>query len=82
MQNKKTRSKCPYCGSTDTARILYGKPFFSDELQKQLDSGEVRLGGCCITGIKTGDGRMIRTDPEYFCNHCEKEFGFPEYLHE
>ena len=66
--------KCPYCGSTDTARILYGKPFFSDELQKQLDSGKVRLGGCCIHVVEAEDGTMVRTDPERYCNHCGKEF--------
>ena len=65
------------------AREDYDKAMqYLDALQKQLDSGEVRLGGCCLTGIKTGDGRMIRTDPEYYCNRCEKGFDFPEYLHE
>ena len=66
--------ECPYCGSTDTARILYGKPFFSEELQKQLDSGKVRLGGCCIHVAEAEDGTMVRTDPERYCNHCGKEF--------
>ena len=66
--------KCPYCGSTDIARILYGKPFFSEELQEQLDSGKVRLGGCCIHVIEAEDGTMVRTDPEWYCNHCGKGF--------
>ena len=66
--------KCPYCGSTDIARLLYGKPFFSEELQEQLDSGKVRLGGCCIHVIEAEDGTMVRTDPEWYCNHCGKGF--------
>lgn len=33
VRNKKAQIKCPYCGSKNTARILYGMPAFSDELQ-------------------------------------------------
>ncbi len=79
VRNKKAQIKCPYCGSTDTARILYGMPAFSDELQKKLDSGKVHLGGCCLMGIKTEDGEMIQTDPKRYCNHCRKEFAKPAY---
>ena len=39
---------CPKCGSEKIASILWGYPVFNDELNKQLDAGEVRLGGCVI----------------------------------
>ena len=39
---------CPNCGSKEVARILYGLPDFSKELEGKLDSGEVVLGGCVI----------------------------------
>ena len=29
--------KCPRCGSTRLAPILYGYPLFDDELQKKLE---------------------------------------------
>lgn len=61
------RRICPRCGSKKTAKILYGMPAMSPELQEQLDQGEVVLGGCCITNC----------DPVYYCNKCKKDFGAP-----
>lgn len=55
--------KCPKCGSKRIARILYGLPAFSDELQADLRSGKLALGGCCITG----------DDPVWKCLECETE---------
>lgn len=40
--------KCPRCGSTHTAKILYGMSVFSEKLEKELDAGEVVLGGCVV----------------------------------
>jgi len=56
--------KCPECGSTKIARILYGYPAFSDELRRELKAGRVVLGGCCITG----------DDPHWQCVDCETVF--------
>ena len=78
--NKKDQVKCPHCGSRNTARILYGKPAMNDELQAELDSGKVRLGGCCVSGIEDGNGDMIRLEPSRYCNDCQKEFSFPPFL--
>jgi len=64
-QNKSAnKTKCPSCGSTNIARILYGYPLFSDKLDKDLKSGKVVLGGCC---------RLV-DDPDRHCNDCEKRF--------
>lgn len=80
VRNKKAQIKCPYCGSKNTARILYGMPAFSDELQAKLDSGKLHLGGCCISGVPDGNGGMINLDPGRYCNDCHKEFARPPYL--
>ena len=80
VHNKKGQIKCPYCGSKNTARILYGMPVFSDELQAKLDSGKLHLGGCCISGVRDSNGSMIALDPERYCNDCHKEFARPPYL--
>ena len=80
VHNKKGQIKCPYCGSKNTARILYGMPVFSDELQAKLDSGKLHLGGCCISGVRDSNGSMIALDPERYCNDCHKECARPPYL--
>lgn len=46
MGGKYYGSKCPECGSSRTARIVYGYP--SPELIEQASRGEVVLGGCVI----------------------------------
>lgn len=79
VHNKKAQIKCPYCGSMDTARILYGMPAFSEELQEKMNSGKIHLGGCCINGVRTDDGDMILLNAKRYCNHCEKEFAKPAY---
>ena len=43
--------KCPKCGSTRIAPILYGMPAFDEEMARQLDNEELYLGGCKICGI-------------------------------
>lgn len=62
-----SRRICPRCGSKNTAKILYGMPAWSSELQEQIEKGDVVLGGCSITGC----------DPAYRCNKCKKDFGAP-----
>ena len=79
VQNKKGQIKCPYCGSKNTARILYGLPAFSEELQRKIDSGKISIGGCCVSGVPV-DGGMIRTDSSRVCNDCKKKFGKPPLI--
>ncbi|HRH43771.1 MAG TPA: hypothetical protein PKY82_19220 [Pyrinomonadaceae bacterium] len=61
---EKTEVKCPKCQSTNIAEIRYGLPNFSDELNRLIEAGKVRLGGCEISF----------DNPAYFCNECQKEF--------
>lgn|GEM_PF-1991088 len=42
-------ARCPACGSDRIARILWGLPVYSQELQEQMDAGKVVLGGCCVS---------------------------------
>ena len=54
-------SKCPECGSLRVARILYGYPVYSAELEADMKAGRIAIGGCCITG----------DDPKWKCMECE-----------
>ena len=65
VRNARGRIKCPRCGSMETARILYGMPAFSEELERRLRAGRLRLGGCCVSA----------NDPKRYCNTCKKRFG-------
>ena len=59
--------KCPKCGRTNVAEILYGMPAFDDELEARIKAGKVRVGGCCVTDH----------DPRFHCNKCHSDFGYP-----
>jgi predicted RNA-binding Zn-ribbon protein involved in translation (DUF1610 family) len=59
------RHACPNCGSRDVARILWGLPAYSREMKRELDAGELSLGGCLVS-----DGI-----PLYACNACGRRFG-------
>lgn len=56
--------KCPNCGFRPVSTILYGMPFFDEEMQKDLDDKIIVLGGCCITGF----------DPIWKCTNCDTDF--------
>ena len=73
VKNKKAQIKCPYCGSTNTGRYLYGFPCFSENLQKKMDSGKIILGGCKVTLASIG-GYTLDGNPHRHCNECKKDF--------
>ena len=58
--------KCPKCGSKNIGIYIYGLLLFSDELLKEVDSGKIILGGCCI----------MDDAPKYHCNACNEDFGY------
>ena len=58
-------TECPKCGSANIAKILWGMPAMSKELERSLEEGHIILGGCCVTGF----------DPDWHCNECGCEFG-------
>ena len=61
---KRKPRKCPACGSKKIASIMYGMPFFSPELEKDLEDGRIVLGGCSI----------MDDDPKWECSECEAPF--------
>lgn len=56
--------KCPVCGSNRIANILYGLPVMSPKMERELATGKLVLGGCCITD----------DDPEWQCADCNCPF--------
>lgn len=60
------RKMCPKCGSRDTARIIWGEPCYSLELNTELEKGYVFFGGCCIP----------IPEPRYHCNKCKDDFAY------
>lgn len=63
-KSNRPKMKCSKCDSTKIARIFYGFPEFSDKLEKQIDRGTIKLGGCCVTG----------NDTKYECITCGMQF--------
>ncbi|MBE5742518.1 MAG: hypothetical protein E7360_04250 [Clostridiales bacterium] len=56
--------KCPYCGKSKLSKLLFGMPIMSDELQKDIEEGKVKLAGCIVG----------EDNPRYYCRWCKKEF--------
>lgn len=55
--------KCPNCGVTPIASIIYGMPILSEELMEKEGRGEIVFGGC-----------MIETNqPSWKCTKCNTE---------
>jgi hypothetical protein len=44
--------RCPACGGPRVATILYGLPAFDAQLQRDLDSERVVLGGCIVSDAR------------------------------
>lgn len=40
---------CPRCGGNHTARILWGMPAWSKELEKEIKEEKIKLDGCMIS---------------------------------
>ena len=75
----KIEQKCPYCGSMNIAKYLYGYPLLDDEMEEKLRSGRLVLGGCCMD--TAGDAEnIVLLDPSHRCNDCEKDFGRPPVI--
>ena len=59
--------KCPKCESEKVAKVLYGLPAFSEELEAEIAAGDIVLHGCCI---EIG----VPMHP-YECQECGLRFG-------
>ena len=60
IERSRKPAKCPVCGASPVASILYGMPAFNQELEQKMEEGRITLGGCCIEI----DG------PVWECSHC------------
>jgi hypothetical protein len=58
-------SCCPECGGTELLRIVYGYP--GPEMFEEAERGEVRLGGCVISGDM----------PDWACVACDHQWFDP-----
>ena len=56
--------KCPKCGKGKLSKLLLGIPAYTDEWQKDIESGKIRLAGCIIE----------EKPARYYCRWCKKEF--------
>ncbi|RMG53061.1 MAG: hypothetical protein D6723_07730 [Acidobacteria bacterium] len=61
-ESKRKPRKCPVCGSSRIARILYGlpPPDLPEKLKNDLDAGRIVFGGCIVFG----------DDPTWQCVNC------------
>ena len=62
--------KCPKCGSGRVAPILYGMAVCDEEMEQQLKTEKLYLGGCCVSDMQ----------PTYHCFQCKKDIGAPPIL--
>jgi len=46
---KRKPKKCPKCGFSPVASILYGMPAYDEELERKLEDKPLVLGGCVIS---------------------------------
>ena len=70
----RTYTRCPFCGNSNTAKIIYGYPAYDAEMKQNLDSGKWVLGGCCIDATEI-NGETVSLQPSRRCNACKKDFG-------
>ena len=61
---KRKPRKCPKCGFSPVASILYGMPAYDEELERRLENKSLVLGGC-VVGYE---------DPKWQCTNCDSEF--------
>lgn len=60
IKRSRKPGKCPSCGHSPLASILYGYVGFDGGLQKKLEEGRIVLGGCCVSD----------DDPKWECTNC------------
>lgn len=60
IERSRKPRKCPSCGHSPLASILFGYVVFDDGLQKKLEEGRIVLGGCCVSD----------DDPRWECMNC------------
>ncbi len=59
-ERAKKPEKCPACGASPVAEILYGYYGHSPELEQDVEEGRITFGGCIVED----------DDPDWKCTHC------------
>ena len=59
----KTVVTCPFCGSKNIAKYIYG---LVDPTFDMIFNNKIAFGGCIV---------VEDISPKYLCNNCEKSFG-------
>lgn len=70
MCNDGYPKECPNCHGSFIAKILWGKPHFTDKLKEDLNAGRVVLGGCMVS----------LDDAKWHCNDCNTDFGTSDFV--
>lgn len=52
--------RCPNCGHSPLASILYGYIGIDDGVDKKVEEGRIVFGGCCVSD----------DDPKWECTNC------------
>jgi hypothetical protein len=60
MKRSRRPERCLHCGSERIAKILWGMPIDSEELERDIERGRIVLGGCLVG----------ENDPEWQCVDC------------
>lgn len=61
LTHRKEQVQCPYCGSTNVLKIVYGLPS-GDNIGAELAANNEICGGCCVS------------DLQYYCVDCKESF--------
>jgi len=64
VKTARSSATCPSCGSRTIAKIQYGEPAYSEELEADLEAHRVVLGGCMVWDDQ----------PDRSCTSCGLEF--------
>lgn len=76
LERKRRGVRCPHCGSTNTAKILWGE-YEPDALEDEdVKSGKVYLGGCVPEMVESPeDAEELYIGPATrHCNACDKNY--------
>lgn len=70
VHNNDAQYKCPYCGSTDSTKYLYGFVGLDGLVRRKVEEGKWILGGCVVSGIKDFHKRL--------CKSCKRNYYIDE----
>lgn len=79
VHNTEAQIRCPYCGSTDTAKYIYGYTSENESLLKKIEEGKAILVEHPQKPVFV-NGRFFHKGPGRHCNTCRLNFARPPVL--